>query len=93
MSVFKNEKDLAVKVQFRIVGKAYSIGGEEGTGVIDTPEKTTYPFEEVIVEAGQTVDLGNVEVLDVVDMSVVSEAATKSFKSFVAFQSAGTQSA
>lgn len=90
MSVFKNEKDLAVKVQFKIVGKAYSIGGEEGTGVIDTPEKTTYPFEEVIVEAGQTVDLGNVEVVDVVDMSVVSEAATKSFE---AFQAAGTQSA
>jgi hypothetical protein len=93
MSVFKNEKDLAVKVQFRIVGKAYSIGGEEGTGVIDTPEKTTYPFEEVIVEAGQTVDLGNVEVVevvDVVDMTAVSEAATKSFE---AFQAAGTQSA
>jgi hypothetical protein len=90
MSVFKNEKDLAVKVQFRIVGKAYSIGGEEGTGVIDTPEKTTYPFEEVIVEAGQTVDLGNVEVVDVVDMIAVSEAATKSFE---AFQAAGTQSA
>ena len=87
MSAFKNEKDLAVKVQFKIAGKFYNIGGED---VIDTPEKTTYPFEEVIVEAGQTVDLGNVEVLAVVDMSVVSEAATKSFE---AFQAAGTQSA
>ncbi len=87
MASFKNEKDLAVKVQFKIVGKFYSIGGED---VIDTPEKTTYPFEEVIVEAGQEVDLGNVEVIAAVDMSAVSEAATKSFE---AFQAAGTQSA
>jgi hypothetical protein len=87
MASFKNEKDLAVKVQFKIVGKFYNIGGED---VIDTPEKTTYPFEEVIVEAGQEVDLGNVEVIAAVDMSAVSEAATKSFE---AFQAAGTQSA
>ena len=84
MSVFKNEKDLAVKVQFKIAGKFYNIGGED---VVDTPEKTTYPFEEVIVEAGQTDHLGNVERLGVLYMSVVIVAATQSYE---AFQAAGT---
>lgn len=87
MASFKNEKDLAVKVQFKIVGKNYGVTYD---GVIDTPKETTYPFEEVIVEAGQEVDLGNVEVIGAVDMTAVSEAATKSFE---AFQAAGTQSA
>lgn len=81
MAIFKNEKDQAVKVQFKVVGKAYSIGGDE---IVDTAERTTYPFEEVVVGAGTQVELGNVEVIGAVELSVVSEAATKSLEAFMA---------
>ncbi len=69
MSSYTNDTGAKVKVLYRTEGKFYGSGQGEGD-VVDTAERTTYPFEEVVVEAGATVDLGEVSWKKVVDMSV-----------------------
>lgn len=69
MSVYTNETGGKVKVLYRTEGKFYGSGQGEGD-VVDNAERTTYAFEEVVVEAGATVDLGATSWQKVVDMSV-----------------------
>lgn len=59
MATYTNSSAGAEKVMFKVAGKQYGVNSGEGD-VFDTPTSTSYPFDEIIVAAGATVDLGNV---------------------------------
>ena len=77
MATYKNEGVNPVKVQFKKAGKQYGVVVGDGD-VFDSADRTTYPFEEQIVAVGETVDFGDVEIVDTVEMTPFSEATQKS---------------
>ena len=82
MSVFKNEAQNPVKVQFKKSGKVYNVAIGDGP-VVDEADKTSYPFDEVTVAVGESVDLGAVTWSQVIEVTPFSEAAQKSLDAFV----------
>lgn len=78
---FTNGHQNPVKVQFRKVGKSYSVGGDAGSAV-DNDKETFNPFDEVQVEVGATVDLGDVVSYKVVEVTPFSEKTEKSLNDY-----------
>ena len=77
MATYTNDKQNPVKVQFKKVGKEYNAGGPD-ENPFDSETKTSYPFEEVTVQVGESVDLGEVTWSDTVEITPFSEATQKS---------------
>ena len=76
MSSYTNSSAGPEKVMFKVEGKQYNVGGGEGS-IVDTPTQTSYPFDEVIVAAGATVDLGNSSIVKVVAMSTAPSTPSR----------------
>lgn len=77
MSVFTNDRQNPIKVQFRKVGKVYGAGSPE-ENAFDNEKETSYPFEEVLVAVGESVDVGEITWSDIVEITPFSEATQKS---------------
>lgn len=69
MTTYVNSKTVPVKVQYKLEGKVYNEGGDQ---VYDTPTRTTYPFEELIVAAGETAELGDAKIIGEVEMEATA---------------------
>lgn len=89
MSVFTNETNETVKVLFKKVGKVYGVGGD---AVFDDGVSTSYPFDEVTVLAGDSVEIGDVSWSKSVTLTGESSTRFESLEAFEAFAQAGTQS-
>ena len=76
MSSYTNGSAGPEKVMFRIDGKTYNNGTQEGTAT-DNATSTFYPFDEVVVAAGATVDLGNSTFVKVVALDASAAAPSR----------------
>lgn len=81
MSVYTNETSETVRVQYRKVGKFYHVGIGEGGEQFDDGEKTSYPFDEAILAAGESVDLGETSWQTVVSKGAADRTVFDSEKS------------
>lgn len=77
MSVLKNEGSNPIKVQFKKEGKIYNENIGDGNP-FDSDERTSYPFEEVQLAVGESVDLGKITWSQVIEITPFSEATQKS---------------
>jgi hypothetical protein len=76
MSSYTNGSAGPEKVMFKIEGKTYNNGTQEGTAV-DNATSTFYPFDEVTVAAGATVDLGDSTIVKVVALDSAAAAPSR----------------
>jgi hypothetical protein len=82
MTTFANDKAVPVKVAFKLEGKTYNNGTQEANAV-DTAESTHYPFDEMVVPAGKTAELGNATIVATTDMTEFSAATQRSLTDFM----------
>lgn len=88
MTTFTNDKAVAVKVAFKLDGKTYNNGTQEANAV-DNDKTTHFPFDEVVVPAGKTVDLGKATIVATTDMIEGSAGSAKSFADYEKSNQAG----
>lgn len=66
--VFTNSKTNPVKVQYKLKGKWYNQSVGDGNP-FDDGKRTSYPFEEVTVAAGETVELGAAVIIALIEIT------------------------
>ena len=66
--VFTNSKTNPVKVQYKLKGKWYNQSAGDGNA-FDDGKRTSYPFEEVTVAAGETVELGAAVIIALIEIT------------------------
>lgn len=88
MSSVRNEFANPLKVQYRKAGKTYNVPNGDQAG-FDSEDRTSYPFDELEVAVGESVELNEVEILNIVELKPLSEATQKSLDSFIESSSLG----
>jgi hypothetical protein len=81
MATFTNDSGESVKLFFRKADRNYGLSSE--VDFIDTPENTSAPFEEVIVDAGASFDMGEVTWSSVGENGKLVPDAQKSYDDYV----------
>jgi len=76
MATFTNTGSNTVKVMFKVDGKRYNNAGEDYTGR-NTATESDFPWDEVLVAPGATVNLGNVVWQKEVDMGPPQTAVVR----------------
>lgn len=66
--VFTNPKQNPVKVMYKLKGKWYNQSVGDGNA-FDDGKRTSYPFEEVVVAVGETVELGAAVIFEVIEIT------------------------
>ena len=82
MSQYENKGQNPVKVQFKKAGKTYNVNLGEAGNHFDSEDQTSYPFDEITVAVGETVNLGDAQVLDVIEITPFSKATEESFAQY-----------
>lgn len=72
MATYANSGLVPVKVMYKVDGKTYGVQVGDGNG-FDDGKRTSYPFDEVVVTPGTTVDLGNAAIIKTIDLSAPAE--------------------
>lgn len=68
MTTYVNAKTVPVKVQYKLEGKYYNQSVGDGNP-FDDGKRTSYPFEEVTVAAGETVELGAATIIALIEIT------------------------
>ena len=72
MASYSNTGAVPVKVTYKVDGKTYNVQVGDGNG-FDDGKRTSYPFDEVVVVPGATVELGAAAILNTIELSAPAE--------------------